>query len=365
MEMEHCLICFTESDTFINCSNNECQGITCYECAKMLIDFSYKNKEDCKCPNVSCRSEYFFSEIMKLDITSQNNFTRCTTMSLLGGFKNEIDNNITQKQMIDKIRLQRREFVKEFPQAITLFIDYTLQSKLKKITKANKNIIDQMLINKIVKNCFNLFCVGKLDENNKCLICEKMFCNDCEKGLKKDGQHQCNPDDVATVKFVESLVKCPKCFLPVTRSFGCNFITCSVCKTNFDFVTGKKTKVGNHNTTTLVLKKLSNQKPSILYAKFYDFEIIDKIKKFESLEPKDYVFQNVLNLLTKTSNPYESVRITRLICKSYEIYKLNQVLRKRYYQFINYIRESHERNSLNINLVESLIVKYTMTATHQ
>ena len=157
---------------------------------------------------------------------------------------------------------------------------------------------------------------------------------------------------------IEQFVKCPKCKLPVVRSYGCNNITCSICKTNFDYVSGKLASTGNHSSDTLVLKKYD--KPSMIISKYCeDSDLINYLRRIENKEPENYSFSNVLLLLKKYINePVESLveinKMEHLIAERYELYKNSQKKKQEYHKYILLIQEEYQNKTLTKEFVRTI-----------
>lgn len=80
-------------------------------------------------------------------------------------------------------------------------------------------------------------CLGIM-KKYKCEKCDYEVCRYCEKEL--NGDHECNDDDVKTVKVLRKSVKnCPKCRVPIYRLEGCKNMFCVRCKVFFDWETGR------------------------------------------------------------------------------------------------------------------------------
>jgi hypothetical protein len=83
-------------------------------------------------------------------------------------------------------------------------------------------------------------CRGFLNTQYKCGICNNFTCPECHelKGLVKDIEHVCNPENVATAKLLAKDTKhCPNCAIPIHKIIGCNQMFCTGCNTAFDWVT--------------------------------------------------------------------------------------------------------------------------------
>jgi hypothetical protein len=273
-----------------------------------------------------------------------------------------------QKTIIQKIRNERHQFIKKsYPPAINYVIDVALKSKLYRIDKKNQEHIKHT-INKSNKKCPNILCYsGILDVNYICLACTNKFCKKCEAQITDQGySHTCKKEDLDSINTIDKLVKCPKCKLPVTKSQGCDNITCSICKTNFDFITGKITSAGNHSDDTLTLKNHDLQ-PSIILAKDkkYNEEFLNLLRKIENKKPKDDSFKIVLSWLKRyifleekmngkefEYNDPDYEEILNKISKRYENYKLSLNKKQAYFKYIALIQKFHAKNELTYEILE-------------
>ena len=86
-------------------------------------------------------------------------------------------------------------------------------------------------------------CRGFLSTQYKCGICSIWVCPDCYeiKGLEKDADHTCKPENVESVKLKKKQCKnCPDCGAEIYKESGCAQMWCTQCKTTFDWATGAK-----------------------------------------------------------------------------------------------------------------------------
>ena len=84
-------------------------------------------------------------------------------------------------------------------------------------------------------------CVGVLC-NWKCTVCQNYFCAKCREPKKgrADPDHVCDENILASLKDLRSNTKpCPGCNAPIFKTEGCRQMWCTVCKTAFDYYTGK------------------------------------------------------------------------------------------------------------------------------
>jgi hypothetical protein len=89
-------------------------------------------------------------------------------------------------------------------------------------------------------------CKGFLSTRYKCGLCETQICSECH-GIK-DQQHECNPDNIATVLEIKKNTKpCPSCHIPIFKSDGCDQMWCIQCHTAFSWKSGQIEKGIIHN----------------------------------------------------------------------------------------------------------------------
>ena len=111
-----------------------------------------------------------------------------------------------------------------------------LRKKLTKINKDNKKVLEKKI--KYNKRCFNIICSGVLDEKYFCDICMTNYCKTCER--IEENNHSCKEEDLQSLKYIQSSVKCPTCYFPIERIYGCDHMRCPGCKTHFNYATGVK-----------------------------------------------------------------------------------------------------------------------------
>jgi len=358
--MVECNICFCDIDSiFFTCSNNTCNSRICLECIEKYIMLTDSGLP--KCVSSNCNGEFLFSEIQK---TNNKEVIQKYENLCFNFLKNdnidEISQEKNQKALIEKIRKEKHDFImREFPTSISFIINTALKSKLNKINKTNKEHIKDSL-KKLNKKCPNVFCYsGVLDVDFTCLACTHKFCKKCEAQIKDKGEHICKKEDLDTINFVENLVKCPTCKLPVTRSYGCNNITCSNCKTNFDYVTGKRTIAGNHSDDTIKLKTYS--KPSLILEKenYDDLYILNLLRKIEAKEPEPYSFSKIITVIKKymdleSKMEYDNLqKIKNELALKYEKYRLVQFEKQKFFKCMMTVQEHYKNKSLS----EEVLVK--------
>jgi hypothetical protein len=93
-----------------------------------------------------------------------------------------------------------------------------------------------------VRQCPAKGCRGFLSSQWKCGICNQWTCPDCHelKGVSRDCEHQCDPNNVETAKLLAKDSKpCPQCQSLIFKISGCDQMWCTQCHTAFSWKTGK------------------------------------------------------------------------------------------------------------------------------
>ena len=101
-----------------------------------------------------------------------------------------------------------------------------------------------------VRACPDATCRGYLSSQWKCGLCEQWTCNVCHeiKGLNRDVEHTCDPNNVATADLLNRDTKpCPSCGMGIFRIEGCSQMYCTACNTAFDWRTAQIVTTAIHN----------------------------------------------------------------------------------------------------------------------
>ena len=363
MSLHDCAICLNPMPNYVKCGNPMCLTFTCFECGDALMKFSRKTKVMPECPSTTCRQHYLYSEIKKLSRECMAMYTNACFEYFMHGNKKTIDDTLNHAAIIEKVRQDRTKFIKaKFPTAIAMTIEFALASKLRRITVKNRTHAQTMLL-KLNQKCMNLFCPGKLEnDTNVCTTCDTKFCKECEC-IVQNNSHICRKEDIESVKFVQTLIRCPNkdCALPVIRSYGCNFITCSVCKTKFDYTTGLPSDQGNHQNDTTIVNK--SMKPSERYCMDYPLEIIEMLCDLEAKFPNTVTIESIIRILTDvvklrtTDGDTCQVRKSN-IAKHYEKYVVAQHRMKQYYKALAAVEDHHTNKTLNAQVLKTLIISF-------
>ena len=90
-----------------------------------------------------------------------------------------------------------------------------------------------------VRKCPAEECRGFLNDKWKCEICTSQICKKCNETDEGDGIHECDPNNVETVKLLNKDTKpCPSCGAMIFKISGCNQMWCPDCHTVFDWASG-------------------------------------------------------------------------------------------------------------------------------
>lgn len=276
----------------------------------------------------------------------------------------EVKDKMNVSKMIEGLRTERKQFIKEFPDAIKLVIDVALAKKLENVGKQNKLYVKN-LVTKSNKLCMNSHCSGKLDQNFECLKCLTKFCKTCEK-VKKNEEHICKTEDVESLKLISEIRHCPNCNIAIERSQGCNHMTCASCKTMFNYITGEISEHGSHNELLAPLRT----KFKFDFKQNYPEEIGRKLYIIECHEPKEPSVLALNNIIQKILAKEEGIggesigeegidkgKIDDSVLLLFERYLKSKL---EYINFINVtieITELHTEGKLEIEDIDRIIRK--------
>ena len=365
--MTVCSICYFSIDgVSYHCFNNtSCNSVICGDCLKSYVEYLDKDNLAIlpKCPDKKCNTEYTYSEIKRTD---DNDIIKTYEKLCFDYIKKEkIDDlliSISQERIIERIRKEKQEYIKKsFPIAISYIIENSLKSKLLKISKNNSEHVKKM-IKKNSKKCPNSYCVtGYLDSNLECLKCFDKFCEKCEQKIKSGIEHKCKDDDLKTIEILKDIIKCPTCSLPITKSSGCNNMTCASCGTKFDYISGNETMFGGHSTQ-ITLRRTLKQSVEFKKENKYDEDIIRLIGEIEENEPVLYNFNKIIKilkaylLLDEEDRKLYECKIQNKIAIKYEKYLVSKYNQKNFYNKLDMIQGLHDSENLTKENLEKIIL---------
>jgi hypothetical protein len=268
----------------------------------------------------------------------------------------EVRDKMHMSKLIEDLRKQRKQFIKEFPKAIELVINIALTKKLNNIGKQNKLYLKN-LVTSSQRMCMNSHCNGRMKQENnhfECLKCATRFCVECERIQKEN--HVCKKEDIESLELISTIPKCPKCKIPIEKSEGCNGMTCASCQTSFDYASGELSSHGSHN----VIVGPQKTKFKFDFKQSYPEEIGKRLFIIENNEPKEpsvLMLNNAVQKLFEKNENGDNEVIEDNLLKSFEKYlktKLN------YINFINVtinVSELHQSDKLTMFELDNIITK--------
>jgi len=351
-----CKICFCEIETELGYQCKRCDAALCKECFIKLLDFC--NVENMLISCVLCKGEVLYQNV-KLEYKLKYNKMSVKYLMNKKDIKDKIEENIKKEKFYEKIYKEREDFVKTMPDGIQLLIKIALTKKMKKIKKDN---IMYIQIKQKQRKCMREICKGFLNElgdNFECDVCKIKYCKKCESKINNEETqvHICKKEEIESLDEMKTYIKCPNCILPVVKSEGCNNMTCSICKTNFCYITGVIIKDGNHDDTILKLKeyRLSDK---IIRENKYSKEIIMMLLEIENNEP---IKGNIINIIKNLKNTdienlenLESSLITT-ISKRYSKYREQKEEYEIYYKKLLDIDMYNEKNIQENDMKNTLV----------
>lgn len=367
-----CSICFCKIDRNceVLCSNNICNSAVCIDCFKAFIDFSESQFETTIpfCASEDCEMIYLFNNINKLIskeyvikyVNLLYNYLKLTETEKLTNFKQTKDIKEINKKKLKVVRDSRLEYIKKtFPLAITTIVDIALKDKLNKIDKSNLKLIKSL--EEFTTKCLNPLCKGILDKNHYCTICSTNYCKMCERSIDKKGKklvsHTCNQEDLQSLHHLEDIIKCPSCKTPTTKFDGCNSITCPICKTKFDIITGEKSKFGSHEKNKDITLKKEYKLTKIID---WDQTLINGLRHIENLQPEDIKFDSILKCIFEIQEKEKScdpLKSKFLLAKKYNTFVTQKERIKEYFRIIKHIENLGHKKELTNGKLDIILKK--------
>ena len=338
-----CSICFDRIlSNSIKCQNTYCSTIICDICFSSYMDISIKEKTVPVCINNNCKLEYIIKNFKKNSLL-YNNYIEHMPDIIIKNMDNKIQKYINIDNYIKDIRKDRNIFIEDkFPLAISYTATLFFSKKIKFLEKEileKINEEDQKLKNK----CMRTLCTGFINDKLYCSKCNTFFCEKCE--MIKYNNHICKKENIETVNLKKNMIKCPECNIPIEKSSGCNLMTCTYCKTNFNYSNGQKADHGNNHNKILEIKNNSLSKS------FYDYyennKILDDIIEFENLKYPPASNKLFLKFIKIYIDGDTSINIKKKIVLQYQRYILDSFLYKQYYKIINEIEDDSNKQKID------------------
>lgn len=190
-----------------------------------------------------------------------------TQFPLISKYEEDLKNTRTFIKSLDKKK--EKEIIKDYMDDCKILEKRISSLKSEKITLHthlyhcraivhNTEInMEEKSVSVFIKPCGEPDCRGflqKTGENLVCGICSTTYCKTCEvKTISSSTSlsavpHQCKQEDIETCKLIQTSTKpCPKCGVRIQKSFACDHMFCTSCKSSFNWKTGK---LIDHRRTT-------------------------------------------------------------------------------------------------------------------
>ena len=224
--MTTCNICAENlnKSTRINVECPYCNFDACRICwGKWFLD-----ETNCKCMNPTCGKDWtrqhlkagFTNKFITKDLKEhREQILFDQERALLPATQPFVEAiRLKDKHDINVRKVQRK--INELKEHIyKLERDYVVQRRSltgTETTRAERNVF--------VRACPDGNCRGFLSSQWKCGVCDKWACPECHevKGLDRDVEHTCNPDNVATAQLLANDTKsCPTCGMGIFKIEGC------------------------------------------------------------------------------------------------------------------------------------------------
>lgn len=276
-----CIVCYSNENYNLGCLNKTCYMKICEECFESYLKMCLESNNLVKCLNQNCKSHIISSSFNKNVKTNHYDlYKKVLVNAFVNKNREEVQHILSKNEMIEKMRIERKRFIKTFPPAVKLMIDVSLTKKMAEIDKKNGKYFSE-LAKQTHRKCLINHCKGKMNEKYECILCESKFCEKCENLLGYD--HVCKNEDIKSLETIADIQKCPNCKVRIERSGGCDSMKCTVCGTYFNYSNGE---VGGHGSSNIMT-------PLRTYHALFEFKdkyisaISKKLTKIENNEPKE------------------------------------------------------------------------------
>jgi uncharacterized Zn finger protein (UPF0148 family) len=346
----NCSICFESAKKFVTCGAPDCDVATCADCINDLVSYCYREdgKSVPSCPGSTCSRKYLVSRIENALTNSSTRKYEEICAFRLDSFDTEKSNREVKNKMLTEFRKSRVDAIKTFPAAIAKLAEICFKNKMLHIDRDNRRVIENLLSK--TRSCPDVLCDGRLAIVNngqfECIKCENTLCGKCDELIKSKTLHVCDQRNVDTVNYINLLVMCPKCKLPVVKNYGCDYVTCAICKTNFNYQSGAVSIAGNHQNVTVTLAKQKTLMTII------DDEAFSSLSTSVQLE---YIalFERIN---ARKPNPIQTAKSAAIsAAKRYEHLSRNRAKCKLYASCLKTIFEHYENRTLTIDVLKSVL----------
>ena len=208
-----CCQTFVLNEPFVRCMNNECRREWTRQYTNTVFPKSFVNQ-----PLKEHRKEVLFEQ----------------ERALLPATQPYVERQIKKERLQQESAEIRRQF------ALLRERAHQNSSTLYQLEHGNNAFVPTERV-RFVRACPDADCRGFLSSQWKCGLCNQWACSMCHeiKGLVRDAEHTCLPENVATASLLNEDTKiCPTCGTGIFKIDGCNQMFCTECNTAFDWRTG-------------------------------------------------------------------------------------------------------------------------------
>jgi len=220
--MSDCIVCAEKFNKSTR-SKIKCQYCD-FEACRTCCETYVLNENTPHCMNNECGREWtrqFLSEIFTQVFMSKDYKTHREEVifnnerALLPATQPLVEREIA----VEKIQDERQKICDEIRELQKKLNNLFMEES--RLRNTNRKDIERA---QFIRACPDAECRGFLSTQWKCGICEKWVCPTCHeiKGLDKNIEHECNPDNVATAQLLSNDTKpCPKCGTGIFKIDGC------------------------------------------------------------------------------------------------------------------------------------------------
>lgn len=218
-----------------------CSFHSCKSCTKKIILASPKDAACCSCKH-PWTDDFVESQLKRSWFRGE--YRRNRKQLLLENQKNLLSATMPEVQRrknilraLDNIEDLKKE-IKRIDNEIVM-----LQNQIRRWRQPSS--LSSSAKKKFTIRCANDICKGFVshEDQGRCAICKTVTCIKCRIkkviGGTEGGFHVCKEEDLASAAEIQNnSTQCPKCFVQIYRSEGCDQMFCVLCYTAFSYRTG-------------------------------------------------------------------------------------------------------------------------------
>lgn len=302
-----CNICMESCTNAWKCA---CTAVTCKDCFQVYISFQSKVAV---CIGAVCNRLVNPMKLVGwLDSESVALYKVAVVKYLNAFYSGSVKAVVLGDDKKKLIDLTRERFLQKYPLCIRITISNVLLDKV----AAHLKYVFEDSAGGYFERCLLTSCIGHMFRGT-CDKCGLARCTSCGEGISATEKHSCNPDNVASLELLSKSIKCPRCKVPIEKSSGCNSLTCAVCGTKFDMVSGQIGQHGGHSVM-IPKEKLKTGSLSSELSPFYEDALIKQIKNLEVSSNAKKIDSITSSLVTSLATPNSQDKSINLYFKLQE-----------------------------------------------